>query len=466
MSASPASPRLLPQLQSRFAVPTLLEAAAIAVAGAAIGLLAVYSTHALVEGLLAIALVVVALRWPVWATVAFVFISFPVILPSWLGVGATVSKPFGLVLVSAWVLLILREPSRPLLMRDRPGVTALLGGYLVWACLSYLWTIDSSKTVYQLERLLPVIVLTFVVYTTAATRRELAILTYGYVVTSGIWSAYALLSGTAVEGDRLTGGLNDPNYFASELVLATILGGYLLMSTSSAKARVGLIACIGFNLVAFLLTQSRGGVVGMGVGVLAAIAVAGRRRGAVVATVTLALAVSVLYLGLLSPAGVAHRLTDLSSSQSSGRTDSWTIAYDVFRANPFVGVGLGAFQVAQLSYVSSVNLQFPQQILDQQLVSHNTYLDTLSELGLIGMLFLGGGIALVFRGAFSAMTQAEDEEDTYVLRGLVAGTVGLLTSFVFLSAEAEKSLWIALALIAAASRLVVPPRENDAARPT
>lgn len=200
----------------------------------------------------------------------------------------------------------------------------------------------------------------------------------------------------------------------------------------------------------------------MSVGVLAAIAVAGRKRGAVVATVTLALAVSVLYLGLLSPAGVAHRLTDLSSSQSSGRTDSWTIAYDVFRANPLVGVGLGGFQVAQLSYVSSVDLQFPQQILDQQLVSHNTYLDTLSELGLIGMLLLGSGIALVFRGALLAMANAWDQAETYVLRGLVAGTVGLLASFVFLSAGAEKSLWIALALIAAATRLTAPSPGSDA----
>lgn len=432
--------------------------AALAPLVTAAGVAAVYSPKLVVQGAVGAVLVFVTFRWLLWATVLFVFLSFPVVLPAWLGAGATVSKPFGFVLVCSWLLLIIRD-RRAVLLRDRPVLSAFMVAYLTLAIVSLLWTVDSGDTTYELERLVPVLFLTLVVYSVAQTRRDLLVLARGYVATSAVWAGYALATGKAIEGTRLTGGLNDPNYFASELILASLVAGFLIGATRTFIGRVLVAACVAIDVVSFVLTQSRGGVVGMAIGVAAAVVVAGRSRAVVVAVIAGALGLTIGYLALIAPAAVHQRITDLSASQSSGRTGSWEIAWQVFLHNPLHGVGLGAFRQAELGFVSSVNLQFVGQVLDQQLVAHNTYLETLAELGLPGMIFLGGIIVVVLAHARTALRASASarrpEADRQVLRGLVAGTAGLLGAFAFVSAEYEKSLWIMVGLIAAASRILL-----------
>jgi O-antigen ligase len=455
----------------RFRRPTLdlgLRSAAggltISLLVVATSVLSVYSTRTLVQLIAGVVLVFIAFRWLLWGTVIFIFLSFPVVLPGFLGAGASVSKPLGVIIICSWLLRLISDHTRPVLARDHPAPTAFFVAYVTWAIVSLLWTADSGKTVYELERLIPVFFLSMVVYSVTKTRRDLLIVVGGYIVTSALWAAYALATGTAVEGNRLTGGLNDPNYFAAELVLAVIAGGFLIGATRSLHVRALVLTCVVVDLIAFILTQSRGGIVGMAVGMAVAIAVAGRSRGVVVALIAMAIALTVAYVAIAAPAGVRHRITAFSSNQSSGRTGSWQIAWKVFEHHPVNGVGVGAFQVVQLGYVSTVNLQFVGQVLDQQLVAHNTYLEILSELGLVGMLFLGGGVVLVFTaGRRSLRTSGDAPAEAYVLRGLLAGTAGLLGAFVFVSAEYEKSLWIAIALIAASSRILALEGARDVA---
>jgi O-antigen ligase len=443
---------------ARDAPANALTAAAGAGAVIVAGVVAVHSTHLLIQVALAALLTVVIFRWPLAAVAVFIFLTFPQRLPGWVGAGGTVAKPFGLLLIVSWLLLLLRDRLRPVLPRDRPLLSALLVGYVAWAAISLVWTVNTGVTQSNLGRLVPLVLLTPVVYSIAGSGREIAVLVRAYVFTSALWSAYALATGTTVAGNRLTGGLNDPNYFATELVFAILAGGFLLGRTRGLVGRTLLLAALGVDLLAFVLTQSRGGIIGLAVGLLAAIVVAGRQRGLVLGAVVIAVAAVVTYVAIIAPATVRHRVTDFSATQSSGRTDSWHIAYRIWANHPLNGVGLGGFRDAQVSYVSSVNLQFVGQILNARLITHNTYLETLSELGLVGIGFLGGAIVLLFAWAFMAQLKVRaprTEGDTYVLRGLIAGTVGLFAAFIFVSAEYEKSLWIAVALLAAATRTVV-----------
>ena len=416
-----------------------------------------HAAHLLALGIAASVLVLITLRWLLAATVVFLVVTFPVSLPPSLGAGASIAKPFGVLLACSVALRFFRERDRPILFRERPVLGVFLVCYFAWAALSLLWSNSSGNTQYDVKRLFQAVLLAVVLYAVARTRRDVLVLMAGMVAASVIWSTYALATGTAIAGGRLTGGVNDPNYLAAELVLCIILGAYLTGATRRASLRLLLAAAVTIDLVAFVLTQSRGGIIGLAVGVAIAIAVAGPARIVAIALTALLLAGAVGYVGIVAPAHIRHRITDFSTSHTSGRKDSWQIAWKIFENHPFQGVALGGFRDEQLKYVSSgIDVQFVGQILNSRLVVHNTYLETLAELGLIGFALFGG----ILLGALGAGLRALPRiglAEGYAVRGLVAGTVGMLAAFFFVSAEYEKPLWVAVTLLAAAPSRFRPP---------
>lgn len=79
----------------------------------------------------------------------------------------------------------------------------------------------------------------------------------------------------------------------------------------------------------------------------------------------------------------------LAASQSSsdksgygGRAELWRDSWEIFRANPLTGAGLGSFETALPIYNQSRNLGM---VASQ---SHNDYLQTLTDAGLIGGLLV------------------------------------------------------------------------------
>jgi O-antigen ligase len=202
-------------------------------------------------------------------------------------------------------------------------------------------------------------------------------------------------------------------------------------------------------------------------GTAVAIIVAGRSRPTVIAVVAVAAAATVGWVAFAAPANLRHRVTDFSSQASSGRADSWQIAWAITKAHPVDGIGLGGYRNEQIKYAaSSINVQHITYIIDDQLIVHNTYLETLAELGFVGLLALGGTMAVcVIQGgrAIRVATANGDDALANAIRGLVAGSCGLLASYIFLSAEYEKPLWFTLALLGASLRVVsrtVPEPES------
>jgi O-antigen ligase len=409
-------------------------------------------------------LIVVCFRWLLAGTLLFVFLTFPAQLPGSIGVGATLAKPLGIVLVLSWLMALLSDPRRPILFRDNPLLAALVVGYVAWAILSLLWSSYSGDTTYDLKRLILAVVLLAVLYSVAGNRRDFLILLWGYVIASATTSIYVLASGTTLEG-RLTGGLNDPNYLASELVLAIILAGFLLGSTSRRSLRAVLVAAAGIDIAVFVLTQSRGGIIGLATGAVVAIIVAGRTRTMVLAVSALATGLVIGWIAIFASSGLRHRVTDFSSQATSGRADSWQIAWKIAKAHPINGIALGNYRDEQLKYAaSSIDIQHITYIVHDQLIVHNTYLETLAELGIVGFLLLGGAMVVCGSSAVRAIRlalQTDDHAFANALRGLVAGSCGLFTAYIFVSAEYEKQLWFALALLAVSS--VVVSRQAEAA---
>jgi len=82
---------------------------------------------------------------------------------------------------------------------------------------------------------------------------------------------------------------------------------------------------------------------------------------------------------------------------------------------------------------------------------HNMYIETFSELGVVGLvLFLGIIVAaLAAAGRGIRRLARGDPAISVIARGLLAGTIGLLVAFAFSSGQYQKQPWILFGLLAA-----------------
>lgn len=436
-------------------------------AAAALGVVGVYSPKIAIAIPLGAAFLVLAMRHLPLAIAVFVVLTFPVHLPGSLGAGATLAKPVGALILVAWFAIVLmRRGAVPLLPRESAGFFCVIVGFLAFGCMSTLWAPDPGVAVSLLGRLLSVAGLALVTFTAASTRSGFRTIIYGYLFASALTSLYSIGSGGHVQKSRLA-SLADPNYFAAELVPAIVIAIFLFATTGSRRTRWLVAVGAGVDLVAFVLTQSRGGIVGLIAALLGAVVFAGRARPRVLALVLTLMAIGLGYYLTFKPGHVFGSGASGGLAQtSSGRTDEWHVALQVFRRHPVGGVGLGNYQVVEPAFATQTyNLTFIQMIVKYRQVAHNTYLEMAAELGLVGLLLFLAILALPLRGATQAVARLKSVGDDleFQVRGLLAGAIGLLVAYAFITAESEKPLWLLLALLASSPALL---RNTQAKAPT
>ena len=141
----------------------------------------------------------------------------------------------------------------------------------------------------------------------------------------------------------------------------------------------------------------------------------------------------------------------ISGARGSGRVDLWRAAWHGFLEHPVVGLGAGNFRSSSLDLLQStpgVNDIAGNTGLTNRYV-HNMYLETMTELGLVGFtLFV---LILVLTGWYliRVVRRARRERDGVLERislALLVTFVGLGISGFFLSLELNKPLWIIVGL--------------------
>ncbi|MFN4218695.1 MAG: tetratricopeptide repeat protein [Candidatus Bipolaricaulia bacterium] len=120
-------------------------------------------------------------------------------------------------------------------------------------------------------------------------------------------------------------------------------------------------------------------------------------------------------------------------AENSGiaRSWNWWIGYEMLKAHPFVGVGLGDYKVEFLEYKA----RFKETPLGQQynfylpraIQAHNDYVQLIAELGLIGFIALGFFVGTLLRSAHSFVRSGESAERRLWVVALVAGGVAFAT---------------------------------------
>ncbi len=181
---------------------------------------------------------------------------------------------------------------------------------------------------------------------------------------------------------RLIGLLQDPNFF---VYYNTIFFSYYLCHSMSLKNKLGLILCIITNI----LTFSRGGLLVMLFILLVFILIKNPFKQVkliigIAASLSAAMYFAISFMKFDIFGILGSRIGDLSEDGGSGRVELWGRAWDYFTSHMILGIG--AFNYSDYNFFQ----------YGDNLEVHNTFLDILSESGLLGISCFCLFIILVF----------------------------------------------------------------------
>lgn len=267
--------------------------------------------------------------------------------------------------------------------------------------------------------------------------------------------------------DRAAGPIGDPNRYAQMLLVVLPLA---LLQVRGAHGRKLRTLAAGASLLiaaGVLLTYSRGGVLGAGLLLCAAIAWGDVRwrtalaGGAVAAVLALALAPGML-ARVQSIGSVQGVLKDQPGTRSDGaikgRLTEMAAAAYVFTDHPWVGVGPGHFTpYYSVDYMSTPEIAFRQ--IQQPRRAHNLYLELAAETGLLGLVAFLGGAAAALRGLrrVRAFWRRLDPERAQLAAGLAYAIVAYLATGLFLQLSYQRYYWFILGLAGATVKILKPP---------
>jgi O-antigen ligase len=364
----------------------------------------------------------------------------------------SLTKVIGLLLLLSWVAVITvgGRTARRSELFSHPWLLYVLLLFGAWIALSATWAEERGAALTGLVQFIPLAALFLIVFTAVRTRGQAVAVIAAFTVGAIVSAAYGLAVPTdPTATDRLSGGAGNANETAAALVAgATLLGALAAGLRRQPVLRLVATAGVPFLVFGIFLTLSRGGLVAMGAALIATIAFAGRWRPQAVGVAIVGVLSAVVYFGAFAPAGAKDRVTALDGG--TGRTDVWTVGWRMVEDHPVRGIGNGNFANTSVHYLlrpgAIVRDDF---IIDTPKVAHNSYLEVLAELGIVGLaLFLtvlGFALACIVRAA-RLFRRLGDRQMELLSRALFVALVGLLASDFFGSRQYEKQLWLLLAL--------------------
>jgi O-antigen ligase len=285
-----------------------------------------------------------------------------------------------IVAFAAAVELALLVSTRVELSRLELTVLALLGAFAGWSALSAAWSADPPASLREAERGLLYLV-ALLAMLLAARRGLSTALTYGVLAATTFVSLYGLVEYLAarpgvdpVEGTLLFEPLGYANAAGILAAIGAVISCWLALRAVSVSAALARAAPLAVLIPTLALTESRGSWAALVVALVILVSLRLRIPPTYVIAVLAALAV----------AGGA--LIWLSGSGAYGdRPSYWRVAWHEYRDNPVLGSGAG-------TYVLASNAVAPSEphVLD----AHNLYLESLAELGPVGLALITAGLCL------------------------------------------------------------------------
>jgi putative inorganic carbon (HCO3(-)) transporter len=362
-----------------------------------------------------------------------------------------------ILLALAWLAAGGNVRGRLPVLQENPRIIGAIAAFLVWVTISAAWSFSPSNAGSQIGTWWQSAVMFLIVATTLTTVRDVRAVTFAFVIGACISVLIGLLGfggptnnavRIAAVGNRLTGGGGDPNYQASAFLAAMFIAGGLVSVVQSRRAKLLMGFALAFITVGFIATESRGGLIALGVAAVAAFVLLPDQRRQVLS----ALGIGALGLGvwvMIKPNALA-RITDFSGG-TSGRSDQWTIAWKIFKQHPLIGVGINNFRQYEPRYVlqPGTTLNHVHLVAETPEIVHNAFLQFLAETGVVGLVLF---LLIVFgclRATWQAIQRFDDLGDrayASLSRAVLIGTIGMLAAMIFISDADDFRLWTLFAL--------------------
>lgn len=310
--------------------------------------------------------------------------------------------------------------------------------YFGWSIFSGLWAVWPEAAVYEGLRGLMVALMAVGLarcLSRQSVSRGALLLTIVLIVSAalGVWYHYE-----RNPLQRLKYPIGNPIFLAACLLpawtLIPAIGGSILAQARkraaafelSTRQWIGLAAlAIGliFTLWAFALADSRGPALALGLGLVltAVLFSSGRMRWGILGACLL----TVLVLIAVRRGPVAWIQSRPDTVRE--RLYYWRYALEIFREQPGIGRGQGTYMLSaqSLSRRDAENdpLAFPGGVVTH---AHNEYLETLADLGAVGLLLFLASIVLTIRAVLAAWHRESSIPHRLTLAGLTAAWICIL----------------------------------------
>jgi O-antigen ligase len=370
----------------------------------------------------------------------------------------SVGKLGGAVLALGWIAyLVNRDDARSDFLAVHPGMSLVMGLFLGWVALSALWAESTSNVTGAFGRYLLNLILFMIVFTAVRDKPQARLVIGGFLTGAAAAAIYGQFFSPATQTiyqGRVTGAGLDPNELASVLVAGMALSAGLSVGLRGKPgARLAILAVGVLCFFSALFTGSRGGLVAMACMLVAAMLFGGRWRGRAVVAGLLIASTSAFYIYALAPAEIRDHVLKSSEGEKRVpelRTTLWQIGGRMVRANPVTGVGADNFRVSSRHYLLEPGTVYNSEaIITTPNVTHNTYLQTATELGLVGLALFGSIIAFSFgtclRGARNFAARGDISGEA-LARSVAIALVGVLAADFFISQQYNKQLWLLLGI--------------------
>jgi O-antigen ligase len=322
-----------------------------------------------------------------WLSLVMIFIipwedSFSV------GIVGSMAKLMGIVVAGFWILTILSEGR----FRKPNIFHALVLLFFLWNILSYMWTINTGRTIGRIYTYGQIFILVLIIWELYQKPSDLIAGLQAYVLGSYICIASIItnyragISAVRWQVRYSATGVNAVD-LSILLLLSVPLAWHLFLLIDGKKYPLLKIINLTYIPLAFFsvfLTGSRTSLFAIVPAIIFILLPKGFKIGRYLMILVFLVIVLIVIRSLL-PAVIVDRLSTVFSSIGAedigGRVSLWKGAIDTFMEHPFIGSGAGALK----SVIGTL--------------AHQTFLSVLAETGLIGFLLFCSILATVVNQA-------------------------------------------------------------------
>lgn len=328
-------------------------------------------------------------------------------------------------------------------------------GLSVAVVISVIDSVDRSTSLIFFNNVyFKIVVLWALMMETITTRNRTVVFQAVIGVMTGLIAAYSIYAKfnaiNLIEGSRssFVGLFADPNDLAMALLMSVPFLAEATFSPKMKASRPIWALLLLLNLGGLIVTQSRGGILGLGVAGFVFLQLRVKNMVLVGGLCLVGL------VGLAAVSGIGARQTTVShdggmDASARGRIDAWVAGGRMMLDDPLTGVGL--FQVHKMFGTYAVN-----PVEWREKTSHNAFVQCGAETGLLGLTPF---LALVFMAFWSTFRIAREipEGVTPMQRAFLRSQIGTLGAVmmasVFLSVAWSWFFYIVIAQAATSHRV-------------